>query len=415
MRRAPLAILIVALAAAGQGPAAAAFVAAAGKLDITPTRSVYIAGYGANRRSEGVHDPLWARCLVMRSGDQALALVCCDLLGLTRRHVLEIRRLVRSVPAERVLVGVTHTHSGPDTYGQWGPSPTESGVDRAWMADLVRRIAALVDETAGRLRPATVRFGTREDVEDCSYNARVAEILDTELGAVQVVDAAGKTVATLVNYACHPEVLDNHQITSDFPHWLRQRVEERLGGVAIYANGAQGGMVTALIHNESGFPKGEAWPEAERIGRALGEAALAALDGAAEVRDPAITFARRVYKVPMGNAAFRALMEAGVLPNDLNPDGTITTEVVRFTVGSSEWLTLPGEVLPNIGLRLKRKMAGTPRFLLGLTGDALGYILTPEDYGLKLYAYETRVSVGEQMGALMESNLLAMMPGAARR
>src|SRR5687767_4643289 len=70
---------------------------------------------------------------------------------------------------------------------------------------------------------------------------------------------------------------------------------------------------------------------------------------------------------------------------------------------------LPGEALPNIGFYLKRQMTGEPKFLLGLTGDALGYILTAEDYGLKLYQYETSVSIGSMMGRLMEENLLALM------
>ena len=35
--------------------------------------------------------------------------------------------------------------------------------------------------------------------------------------------------------------------------------------------------------------------------------------------------------------------------------------------------------------------------------------LTPEDYGLDLYRYETSVSVGSEMGARMEQNLRALL------
>jgi len=393
--------------ATAQG-ARAEFRAAAGKVEITPDRPVWIAGYGSNRRSEGVHDPLWARCLIMQNGDETLALVSCDLLGLTRYHTRPIRALIKSVPGERVLIGSTHTHSGPDTYGQWGPNLRTSGVDREWMADLYQKIAALVDETTPKLRPARIRLASTTDVKDCSYNARVREILDTELGVMQVVGADGQTIATLINYACHPEVLNNKQITSDFPHYLRLRVEEKLGGVAIYMNGAQGGMVTAVIQKEETYPKGEAWPEAERIGNTLADRTLAVLSDAKTVENPTITFQQRLFRVPMENPNFKALMDAGILPN-LLVDGHIETEVSRFTVGPAEFLTLPGEVLPNIGFFLKRKMRGPSKFLLGLTGDALGYILTPEDWGLKLYRYETSVSVGSEMGRRMEENLLAMM------
>lgn len=402
-------LLIVGLPMVLAGTTRAELLAAAGKVEITPSRPVYIAGYGANRRSEGVHDPLWARCIVLRNGDQTVALVSCDLLGLTRYHTQKIRARVKSVPPERLLIGCTHTHSGPDTYGQWGPNPRTSGVDKEWIEELYSKIARLVDDTARNLRPAHVRFGRTTDVQNCSYNARVRQILDTELCVMQILDREGKCVATLVNYACHPEVLNNRQITSDFPHWLRLRLEEKLGGIAVYMNGAQGGMVTAVIQNESAYPKGEAWPEAERIGITLAEKTLEALAHAETIENPAISFSQKVFRVPMENEGFKALIAAGILPGETLVEGDVLTEVSRFTVGPAEFLTLPGEVLPNIGFFLKRKMSGQPKFLLGLTGDALGYILTPEDYGLKLYAYETSVSVGSEIGRRMEEALLELM------
>lgn len=387
------------------------FMASAGKVEITPTRSVYLAGYASNRKNTGVHDPLWARCLVMRNGSQTVALISCDVIGISRYHGQKIRALVKSVPGPNVLIGATHTHSGPDTYGQWGPNFQTSGVDKEWISDLYHKVAALVDNTAAKLQPARVKFANRDGLEKISYNARVRQILDTELGAMQIVDKNGQTIATLVNYACHPEILNNHQMTSDFPHWLRQRVEEKLGGIAIYMNGAQGGMVTADIQNEKSFPKGEAWPEAERIGLALADKTVEILVKAETVPNPPLVFQHREFQVPLQNERFKALISLRILPGEFAENGLLTTEVNRLKVGDAEFLTLPGEVLPNIGFFLKRHMKGHPRFLLGLTCDALGYILTPEDYGLQLYSYETSVCVGPEMGKRMEENLLALLSG----
>lgn len=407
-----LILLTLAVAIAAAPAARADFQAAAGKVEITPTGPAFLAGYAKNRKCEGVHDPVWARCLVMRNGGETIALVSCDLIGLFRSDIQQMRALVKSVPADHVIIGVTHTHSGPDSQGLWGPNDHTSGVDSVWMADTRRKVAALVDETAARLVPARIKLGSIGGIEKCSRNARIPEVLDTELGAMQLLDAQGKTIATLVNYACHPETLNNHQMTSDFPNWLRTRVEGALGGVAIYMNGAQGGMVTADIQNESSYPKGEAWPEAERIGNTLGDKAIEALKDGTVVEDPALTLQRREFRVPLKNTGFKMLVGAHVLPGDLMQDGDIVTEVTRFTVGPAEFLTIPGEALPSIGLYLKRNMTGHPKFLLGLTGDALGYILTPEDYGLKLYRYETSMSVGPEMGRRMEENLLALLAAA---
>jgi len=402
-------ILISFLGVVAPSQSGAQLLAAAGKVDITPSRPVYIAGYGSNRKSEGVNDPLWARCLVLKNGGQSIAFVSCDLLGLSRLHIEKIRAGIGRVPRERVLIGCTHTHSGPDTYGQWGPKPTVSGVDTDWLKSTYGKIAMMVDETAGRLLPATLKYAKTTGLKDVSYNARVKEILDTDLAVMQVNGQDGKAVATFVNYGCHPEVLNNRKMTSDFPHWLRKRIEDAQGGVAIYMNGAQGGMVTADIKNEGKYPKGEAWPEAERIGAELARVTLQILADAKPVEDAAITFSQRQFLVPMENAGFKMLMQAGVLPSEMMEGENIRTEVSRVTVGPAEFLTLPGEALPNIGFYLKRQMSGDPKFLLGLTGDALGYILTPEDYGLNLYRYETSVSIGSMMGRLMEENLLVLI------
>jgi hypothetical protein len=71
----------------------------------------------------GVHDPLWARALVLRAGGTAVALVVLDLIGLLRDEVLAIREAVADLGLDYVAVACTHTHAGPDSLGIWGPNP----------------------------------------------------------------------------------------------------------------------------------------------------------------------------------------------------------------------------------------------------------------------------------------------------
>lgn len=386
---------------------------AADSVDITPKKPVFLAGYASNRRSTDAHDRLMARCLVMEAGGVRIAIVACDLIGLPRFQCGKIRLLVRSVTPDNLFIAATHTHSGPDTMGQWGPDIQTSGVDQEWMADLRQQVARLVDSTSARLKPATLKFANTTDVPRISRNVRVAEILDKELAVMQAVGKTdGKPIATLVNYACHPEVLNNSRITADFPHWLYETVEKTAGGVCLYLNGAQGGMVTA-DYDESSAPRGQNWQAAEIIGTSMGQRAIQLLEKAVAVSDAPIRVQHRTFRVPLENQRFKALIALRVFPREAFQDGMIETEVHRFTVGPAEFLTLPGEVLPNIGFYLKRHMKGSPKFLLGLTCDELGYILTPEDYGLKLYSYETSVSVGSQMEPLMVKNLLAMITETA--
>lgn len=382
--------------------------AAADTVDITPTGPAYIAGYGRDRRSLDAHDRLMARCLVLESGGQRIAIVSCDLIGIPRAEALRIRANVRSVPADHVILAATHTHSGPDTVGQWGPDIQTRGVDETWMAAFRDKVSRLIDTTSAKLRSADLRFASTTDVTGISKNIRVPRILDTELGVMQVRDQAdGKCIATLVNYACHPEVMNTRHITADFPHWLYETVESQAGGVCLYINGAQGGMITADF-DESTAPKGENWMAAERIGTSLGNRVTQIIANAKPVNDTSMTISRRVYTVPLENTMFKTLITLKVFRGETLKNGALETEVSRFTVGPADFLTIPGEALPNVGFYLKRHMHGEYKFLCGLTDDFLGYILTPEDYGLKLYEYETSVSVGPQMEPLMVRNLLGL-------
>jgi hypothetical protein len=401
-------MLMTIVAAGAQG--VEALHAAAGKVDITPTRSAFLAGYGSNRRSVDAHDRLMARCLMLESGGTRIAFVSCDLIGLPRYQIERIRGMVHAVTPEHLIIDATHTHSGPDTMGQWGPDIQTSGVDQEWMTSLCTGIASLVDGLAGKLRPAVLKFAASNEVPRISKNIRVPRILDTGLALMQAVDAAdGKPIATVVNYACHPEILNTHHITADFPHWLYETVEGAGGGVCVYWNGAQGGMITA-DYDESTAPKGENWQAAETIGTALAKRSLELLQAAEPLKEAHITAQRRVFTVPLQNPRFKAMIALHVFPQGLLKNGDIETEVNRITIGPAEILTIPGEALPNIGFYLKQHMQGNPKFLIGLCSDELGYILTPEDYVLELYKYENSQSVGEQMGALMVSNLLALEP-----
>src|SRR5262249_49465034 len=144
-----------------------------------------------------------------------------------------------------------------------------------------------------------------------SKNSRIPRILDKELGVMQVVQREnGKPISTLVNYACHPEILNTRKITADFPHWLYEIVESNEGGVCLYLNGAQGGMVTADF-DESDAPKGENWKAAETIGTGMGHRVLEILEKAETIQEVPITLQRRIYTVPLENERYKTLVRIG--------------------------------------------------------------------------------------------------------
>ena len=119
------------------------------------------------------------------------------------------------------------------------------------------------------------------------------------MSVIQAISPQGKTIATLVNYAIHPEVLGNddrhRQPRPDRPA-LRQDRGRKSGGTALFMNGAQGGMVTADNRNldqpkDPIEPTGTMrarWEECLRIGHLMAAEALRIVKDAPVQNDPAL-------------------------------------------------------------------------------------------------------------------------------
>ncbi len=372
------------------------FRAGAAAVKITPslTRPVFIAGYDSNRIAESVHDDLWARVLVLDDGRTRTAVVSCDLIGLFNSRVRKIRAAIGArggVPAENVLITCTHVHSGPDTMGLWGKAPLSSGLDPLYMKRLEDRIVVGVDAAVRDLQPVTLSAGKVTVPDGFVHNSR-EELQDKELTALRLTSSTGRTVATVIHYGGHPEVNKSKALTSDYVHYVREGVERQFGGVALYLNGALGGMVTPKV-------KGHTLEEMERVGKGVAKSAVEAVERAKAVEVDTITLRRKDVTLPLANDQFRLLLAAKVLDNDTRVDQGVAqfeTEVWRVDLGPITWITIPGEILPRPALELKKAMPGRFPMVVALGNDELGYILDPEDFGKDRYKYERSMSVGKE-------------------
>ena len=104
-----------------------------------------------------------------------------------------------------------------------------------------------IQEALENLQPATIRVATDEAEGKIAYNYYAPDLYDRRMSVIQAIDIQGKTIVTLVNYATHPEVLgtDVGILSPDLIGPLCDRLESKAGGMAIFMNGAQGGMITA--------------------------------------------------------------------------------------------------------------------------------------------------------------------------
>jgi hypothetical protein len=401
---APMLLVLGAYASATDG-----LLAGAATRVITPERPAYLAGLSGPRLSDGVHDELYARAVAFSEGDTTVIIVGLDIIGYARERVESVKAELarRGVPTDGLIVCSTHQHSGPDTLGMWGPSETETGVDDAYMEFLAGRIVEAAEEAYDDLRPASAAAGAARVPEGVARNARVPEY-DDELRVLQFVADDGGTIATLVNFTSHPEVLwsDSMKITADYPQHVYRLVEKEFGGVAVFINGALGGMVTPASSEHT-------FEECERIGVAVANTAIAAVGSAAPVADGGLQHDRRVFTSPMENAQFRAAVDAGIVPVGPATD-TVVTEVSLIRLGDVALATIPGEMLPSLGFELRdtirQRLGCESPFILGLANDELGYILSEEEFDLELYEYEASMSVGRGIGPATLDALYEMMP-----
>ena len=98
----------------------ASWQAGVAKIDITPTESVRLAGYGgATRMSKGVLHPIYLKALAVRDDrDDVSVPGRADLVGLSKKMVESITTRATKelgIKRERLILNYSHNHSCPVT------------------------------------------------------------------------------------------------------------------------------------------------------------------------------------------------------------------------------------------------------------------------------------------------------------
>lgn len=274
--------------------------AGAARGDITPRVGIYHRMWGAasHDRSTGVHRPLTATVLAMRPVESAgaaperspggVALVSLDHCILSDADVDNIRRRVAeatSFAAGDVHVSLTHTHGAGLMMRDRAALPGGDLI-APYLEEMARQVADLARKAEQNLAPAWIVYGNGQcnlaahrDFFDeqrggfvCGFNP--AGAADGTVLVARAADQQGRTIATLVNYACHPTTLawENTLISPDYVGALREMIESATGGApCLFLQGA-----SAELGPREGFVGDVA--VADRNGRQLAYAALSALE-----------------------------------------------------------------------------------------------------------------------------------------
>lgn len=361
---------------------------------------------------------LFVRALVLEKGNTRIAIVSVDNLGWTSILGDRSRKLIKGIPLENILIGATHTHSAPDAYA-FPDENGNTGADLKYLDWCIHKIADAVNEAIAKLQPAVIKTAVGEAKGKIAYNYYATDLYDPRCGVIQAIATGGankgKPIATLVNYAIHPEVIgpDRGILSPDLCGPLCDRIESKAGGIALFMNSAQGGMVTA----DNRLPDGKEandYEECARIGNLLADEALRIIAAAPEQHNASLFCAYRFIQFPITSPVMKFILSHTPLKSPyVNAAGdSIQTRLNLLNIGTAQVLTIPGEALPNIGYYVKRHMHTSQPFLFGLTNDAFGYMLTKVDFAsFKRYEYVSRTSLGELTGEIYMEQALRLVDG----
>jgi hypothetical protein len=374
--------------------------AGAASRDITPTQvaGLHLAGFGSGRTALGVLDPLEVGALYLKTEDTEVALVTIDCIGLNLPVVQAIRARVHDLEGSAIVVMATHTHSAPDTIGMWGPAflgliPRKSGVNPAWLEHVIQSAADAIIEARATAQPAHVKAASFDIDASWTRNDRTGGGRYDQAVSLAFEGVDGVRIATLLNFASHPEALwtDNRLISAEHPGYFRARMRERCPGTPLYFSGPLGGMLTPNVAEESDTETRQAY--VRDLGHHLADASEAALSEVIAETTPELVHRAAELTLKNDNRRFTLLSRLKLIGVKLER-GRVETEVHHLQIGQAQALTAPGEMLPELGHRVRALMDSPHGLLLGLAIDELGYILPTEQYDDREYRYEKSMSLG---------------------
>ncbi|MCP4263405.1 MAG: hypothetical protein GY774_38745 [Planctomycetes bacterium] len=412
--------------------------AGSSKVNITPPLGVKLIGsYG--KPSDSILDDLYVKALVLNDGSTTIAIVSADLLYTPLEEITNpVREIIKEktgIPAENVLVCATHTHSGPEVFTRSklipGKETPVDDIDQSYLRSLINKIAGSVfiayhnmkDVKIGAAKGSLPEIiynrrpkkpdglvemaftlpldvtATRKIVRDTEGNVRVTFTLpdkelefgpvDPEVCVLRAEDMDGGIVASLVNFGCHPVSIYPHlstAISADYPAYTTKVVEEMEGGICLYGLGLAGNIVPIQRGVE---PR-------KQIGKAIGGEALRNLQFVSTSGDITLKALKKEVRFPTKKPS--SPDQAG------DADTTkkyITTEIQVLRLGDVYILGLPGEVLVEVGLEIKRRAGVKKLFVISISNDSIGYVCHKSAYDEGGYESGTGTNLAKGAGEIM--------------
>jgi len=233
--------------------------AGVGRCDITPAPGTPQGGWGAqtHQRGLGADLPLLATALVVSGSGESVAIVDVDAIGFDMEWTEKILNAIAdltNLPRKHIRFSCTHTHSGPNTFRL---ATITEGLDMvlSYLEGLPKQIASAVWQAQQNLKPVRCAAGSGQCAINVNRRLRMPDgqivvgrnwngPVDPTVRVVRFDDLNENPLATIVHYACHPTTMawQCQYATPDYPGVVRQVVEQEVGGICLFLQGATGNI-----------------------------------------------------------------------------------------------------------------------------------------------------------------------------
>jgi hypothetical protein len=426
-------------------PGLCALRAGAAKVDVTPPRFPVISNcMFLERMADKAHAPLHAKALVLEEGSTRLAIVVVDSCMMPRELIDKAKEMASAktgIPAERMLISATHTHSAAAAMGCLG-----SDAESEYVEFLPKQIAAAIERAAARLAPARAGAASVDDFED-THNRRwifrpdkmrtdpfgnvtvranmhpgyqnpdaiaPSGPVDPGLSVLSVQTHDGKPLAVVANYSQH--YFGSPILHPDYFGVFSDKIAARLGAGEGFVGMMSQGTSGDQMWMDYGKPKSDITLEqySERVTVRAMEA-LAKIQyrdaGPLAMAEARLTLGRRTPDAERLAWAKGVMAKMnGAKPGNQQevyareqillheqPSRELKLQAIR--IGDWGIAAIPNEVFAITGLKIKAQSPLPGTFVVELANGAEGYIPPPAQHKLGGYTTWPARSAGLEVGA----------------
>ncbi|MFV1996050.1 MAG: hypothetical protein ACC661_11500, partial [Verrucomicrobiales bacterium] len=439
-------------------------------VDITPTVFPVQLRSGP---SKYVHDPFHVRAVAFENGEGRAVIALIDAIGVGREASDAAKAIAAQKtgwdPSE-MLISATHAHTAPKG-GDSSPGRIayEEKRNAGMAAALIQAIESLEpaavgfasDEEPGEVRnrrwflkPGTMDLNPFGKLDKVRMNPNWNNILkpagpvDPEICVVDVRTRRGKPLGLIANYALHyvggiPKVTEEDgkivgMASADYFGEFARLMPSRLGGanppanfVAMMTNGSSGDINNIDFYRVRA-PR-EPFEQVRIVASKAADAAWRAVKKISEydenplvaMRQREVTLKyRRMTEADVARALKvlglpraereaihkKATQYANATVRYAEPEKTESVIVQAVRIGEQAIVSMPFEVLVEIGLEIKEKSPFPHTFLIELANGGYGYLPPPNQHTLG--GYETWIGTSrfeEDSSVILTRNLLEML------